>query len=919
MADPTIKIVVDPSGAVAGTRVVDKSLRDIRQAFGQTDRAVKTSKATFSGFGRSLVGALGVTIGLTAVIAGMRSAIETGRVFQKSISELSAITGATGKDLDFLSERAKLLGRTTTLSASEVAIGFKLIASAKPDLLESGEALAQVTQQAITLAEAAGITLPQAAAALGNSLNQFSVGAEEASRFVNVLAAGSQKGASEIPELTAALKVAGTVAANAGISFEETIATIETLGEVGIKGAEAGTIFRNVVLRLQKEGIERLDPAVQGLRGALKNLNAEQRSTTDLIKLFRTESFAGAVALLNRIDRTEELQAAITATNIAEQQAIINTSNLDGKMKQLNSAIEGLQIALADGALPGLEDGVGFFAEWINVVTDAIEVTNRFADATGRTFGGIFETNRAVLEDLSEATIGEIEARVQQEDRILKNMVAANSGVLDTINDIVSLGFREAGQRTDIAEQKVFIAKLKKLAEETKALSQQSTTEKPQSNEDVAEAARLAKEAAEAAKARAAAEKAAGKEAEKAAHEQEQLGKQIVRDATREMEQAAQQQQTAFSSLRSSLDPLGQAQRDATEGQRVLNEQFRLGKIDANELQTFHEKLAATFSDSLDPLAALQRGLDEEREALMLSGDARALDADLRARVASLQAQGVELTDQQVASLKEELSTLERLTEEQALQQQILQELNGPQEDMNDQIEALNVLLGKGEISLEQYNQKMQDLRTTVLAGQNGVDAGFERGFIKANEQLNDFASLSEQVVTGAFQGMEDSIVKFAETGKLEIGSLVESIFADFLRLEVRQGLAGALGKSDGQGGGSGILGLAGSLFGASSGGGSGDAPAGGGFDFSSLFASNADGGIERNPTISTLAENGPEAIIPLKNGAVPVKLDGAGMSIVNNISIVVKSDNPGTFKNSQGQILNQFAQSLGRVSARNS
>jgi TP901 family phage tail tape measure protein/lambda family phage tail tape measure protein len=832
MADPTLRIVVDPSGAVAGGKVVDKSLRDIRAAFGQTDRSMKTSQASFSGFGRSLVGALGITVGLTAVVGGLRSVIDTGRVFQKSISELSAITGATGQDLDFLSDRAKLLGRTTTLSASEVATGFKLIASAKPDLLESGEALAEVTEQAITLAEAAGLTLPQAAAALGNALNQFEADAEDAGRFINVLAAGSQKGASEIPELTQALKVAGTVAANAGISFEETVATIETLGEVGLKGAEAGTIFRNVVLRLQKEGIESLDPAVQGLRGALKNLNAEQRSSVDLIKLFRTESFAGATALLNRIDRTEELQEAITGTNIAEQQAIINTSNLDGKMKQLNSAVEGLQIALSDGALPGLEDGIGFFAQWINVVTDATEATNTFADNVGRALGGIFETNRAVLEDLEGATVGEIEDRVRQENQILNSMLEANSGVLDAVNDIASLGFNEASQRQDIAEQEVFIAKLIKLAEETKALQNKNDTDAAGGDEDVAEAKRLAEAAAKAAKERAEAEKEAAKEAAKNAREQERLGKQIVREATREMQRAASQQESAFTNLQSSLDPLGEAQRQVTEGQRVLNEQFRLGKIDANELQDFHEKLAAAFADSLDPLTALQRGLDEEREALMLSADERAVDADVRRRTQTLAAQGIELTETQVEELRNELTAIQELTAQQQVQQAVLESIQGPQEEMNEQIAALNDLLDDGTISLTQFNEKMGELRLQTLEGQTSVEAGFERGFIKAQEQLNDFASLSEKIVTDSFQGMEDGIVNFAKTGKLEFSSLVDQILEDIVRLEARRALSsffGAPGQNGKEGSG---------LFGFLGGGGSGEGTnesSGGGGSFAQL------------------------------------------------------------------------------------
>jgi hypothetical protein len=89
--------------------------------------------------------------------------LKTLSAFTKSISELSAITGATGKDLKFYEEQAALIGKTTTLSASQAADAFKLIASAKPDLLANKEALAAVTKEAVKLAEAAGIGLADAA------------------------------------------------------------------------------------------------------------------------------------------------------------------------------------------------------------------------------------------------------------------------------------------------------------------------------------------------------------------------------------------------------------------------------------------------------------------------------------------------------------------------------------------------------------------------------------------------------------------------------------------------------------------------------------------------------------------------------------------------------------------------------------
>ncbi|MDE9571503.1 phage tail tape measure protein, partial [Xenorhabdus bovienii] len=144
------------------------------------------------------------------------------------------------------------LGRTTEFGAARITEAFKLMASAKPELLKSAAGLTLATEKAVTLAQAAGIELPEATKALALSLNQFGASAEQADRFINVLAAGAKYGSSEIGETAQAIKNGGTVAAQAGIGFEELNAAIQILAERGIKGAEAGTAIRNVVLALER-------------------------------------------------------------------------------------------------------------------------------------------------------------------------------------------------------------------------------------------------------------------------------------------------------------------------------------------------------------------------------------------------------------------------------------------------------------------------------------------------------------------------------------------------------------------------------------------------------------------------------------------------------------------------------------------
>jgi len=218
---------------------IKKKNKSATKGFLTTNKAVSSLK-------RNLVALLSVY----AAFRIFEDLETTGRAFNESIADLSAITGATGKDLKFLSDAAKEFGKTTTLSATQAAAAFKLVASAKPDLLKNIPALKAVTKEVVTLAEASGTSLPEAAKAVGSALNQFGASADEAARFVNVLAAGSKLGASEVQDTALALKDSGVAAKLAGLSFEQTNAAIQVLAANGIKASQAGNQLKNVLLNL---------------------------------------------------------------------------------------------------------------------------------------------------------------------------------------------------------------------------------------------------------------------------------------------------------------------------------------------------------------------------------------------------------------------------------------------------------------------------------------------------------------------------------------------------------------------------------------------------------------------------------------------------------------------------------------------
>lgn len=311
-------------------------------------------------------GALAAAAGAVAVFAG---SIVKIKQFEKSISDLAAITGAAGKDLERLTEASKEIGRTTTLTASQAAEAFKLIASAKPDLLDNVVALEATTRAAVTLAEAAGLELPDAARALGESLNQFGEGADSAAKFINILAAGAKFGSSEINQTAEALVNAGTVAKLAGLSFEETNAAIQALAAAGIKGSDAGTKLRSVLIKLQVQAEDKFNPAVVGLSQALENLGEANLSITDKVAIFGERSVATADVLISQLDVLKRVTEQVTGTSEAYDQASKRTDNLDGDVKRLSSAFEAFQLNLGNGMLPVLRNTIQAFTDVLNAIT----------------------------------------------------------------------------------------------------------------------------------------------------------------------------------------------------------------------------------------------------------------------------------------------------------------------------------------------------------------------------------------------------------------------------------------------------------------------------------------------------------------------------------------------------------------------
>lgn len=300
----------------------------------------------------------GAVAALTGLSLGLRKVANDAMEFDAKVANLGAITGLAGENLDWLKEKAKELsisvtddGVRITKSADEIVDAFTLMGSAKPELLENKDALAAVTTEALKLAEAAKMDTSVAVESLANVMNQFGAEADQASKFINVLAAGSKAGSAMVDQIADSIIRFGPAAASANVSVEESVALIETLAEKGVKGERAGTALRTALLKLQT-GTDEFNPKVVGLNQALENLNNANLSAGDLVKLFGQEAYTAGAILVENVDRVEHFTKAVTNSNIATEQAIKNTEHEQATLAQKRNELKLITMELGQKLAP---------------------------------------------------------------------------------------------------------------------------------------------------------------------------------------------------------------------------------------------------------------------------------------------------------------------------------------------------------------------------------------------------------------------------------------------------------------------------------------------------------------------------------------------------------------------------------------
>lgn len=410
-----------------------KQQKELRAEISGTDSVLKKSSGILNQHNLLLGGAAAM---LFKIQGEARKSLQAYNNFEDGFQNLSALTGLTGDSLDYLKEKAKETSTATLEGGIRVRQGataildaYTMIGSQRPELLKNKEALHEVTTEAIILSEAAKMDLKPAAAALTNSLNQFNATSDQARRYVNALAAGSQAGAGDINYLSQAVEKAGTTSNLMGLEFEQLVALIEVAAPKFGEAAVAGNSLDKVLLEMKAQQIGYRD-GVFDVNLALEELADRFTSGETSVGIFGKEHSKMVEILVNERQEYARYVEAVTGTNTAIEQAATNTDTNKVKTQQYLNELEKVRIEIGEKLTPGIGLLTRGGTSLLKVFSALVDIANNY----GWTLAGLVTT----------VTILATKEKILHGIELLRNAVGEKS-VLQGKAKILSMNAEIAG------------------------------------------------------------------------------------------------------------------------------------------------------------------------------------------------------------------------------------------------------------------------------------------------------------------------------------------------------------------------------------------------------------------------------------------------------------------------------------------
>ena len=368
----------------------EHALRDLERQAEQSSVALQKIGAVgekLQSVGFAIEGAGQKLMPVTAAVGGLATAaVKVASDFDSAMSQVAAVSGATGKELDALREKAREMGSKTKFSASEAAEAMNYMAMAgwkTEDMLDGIEGI-------MNLAAASGEDLATTSDIVTDALTALGLSAADSGHFADILASASSNANTNVSMMGETFKYCAPVAGALGFTAEDTAEAIGLMANAGIKSSQAGTAMRTMLTSLTGE-VTFVGDAFGELTVQTTNADGSMRSLGDILtdcraafaQMSESERAANAEALVGKnamsgflavmnaaLGDIEKLNSAINnCDGTAEKMAETMQDNLAGQLTILKSQLEELAISIGEILMPSIRQIVGWIqglVDWLN-------------------------------------------------------------------------------------------------------------------------------------------------------------------------------------------------------------------------------------------------------------------------------------------------------------------------------------------------------------------------------------------------------------------------------------------------------------------------------------------------------------------------------------------------------------------------
>ncbi|MCX5137574.1 phage tail tape measure protein [Streptomyces sp. NBC_00340] len=357
------------------TRTVTVRLRADISSYTRGMRSAASSTSRLAG--------AGAAVG-TAMVTGFAIAAASAAKFDKALSNVRAVTGASSAQMKQLRSAALDAGKTTAYTATEAA-------DAEAELARAGVSVANITGGALkgslALAASGQLDLSESATIAAQTMNTFGLKGKDVTHIADVLSASANKSASDVHGLGMSLRMGGLLAHQTGLSLEDTVGTLSAFADHALIGSDAGTSLKVMLQRLvpqsdeakaamQKIGFSAYDASgkfvgLSELAGRMKTsfskLTPEARNSA-MATIFGADAVRSATILYELGSKgIDKYVSSVNDQGAASRMASIQTDNLVGDFERLKGAIE---VALIEGG-SAANGSLRTMTQWITRLVNA--------------------------------------------------------------------------------------------------------------------------------------------------------------------------------------------------------------------------------------------------------------------------------------------------------------------------------------------------------------------------------------------------------------------------------------------------------------------------------------------------------------------------------------------------------------------